>query len=67
VAILATLRKLYPERIAFRDDRALGTHWGDLNLRRQLEAGMDSAEIANSWHEATQDFATARQRALLYD
>ncbi len=67
VAILATLRKLYPERLAFRDDRAIGTHWGDLNLRRQLEAGVDSTAIANSWREATQDFAIARQRALLYD
>ncbi|MFM8845742.1 MAG: exo-beta-N-acetylmuramidase NamZ domain-containing protein [Gammaproteobacteria bacterium] len=67
VAILSTLRRLYPERIVFREDRAIGTHWGSLSLRQQLEAGMDIAEIENSWLSNTKEFAIARQRALLYD
>ncbi|MBM4232706.1 MAG: DUF1343 domain-containing protein [Gammaproteobacteria bacterium] len=67
VAILSTLRRLYPERIVFREDRAIGTHWGSLSLRQQLEAGMDIAAIENSWLSNTKEFAIARQRALLYD
>ncbi|MFM7432079.1 MAG: exo-beta-N-acetylmuramidase NamZ domain-containing protein, partial [Gammaproteobacteria bacterium] len=67
VAILSTLRRLYPERIVFREDRAIGTHWGSLSLRQQLEAGMDIAAIENSWLSNTKEFAIARQRAMLYD
>lgn len=67
VAILATLRKLYPERFVLRDDRAIGTHWGNLDLRGQLESGLDADAITRIWATETADFAIARQQALLYD
>jgi len=67
IAVLVTLRKLHPDRFVFRDERAIGTHWGSLALRQQLEAGLDAPAIARSWALESKDFATSRQRALLYD
>lgn len=67
VAILLKLRTLYPERAVFRDDRAIGTHWGNLTLREQVDARLDADAIASSWASASEDFAAARRRALIYD
>ena len=67
VAILETLRELYPRQIKFVDDRTLGTHWGNTALRRQLEQGLGAEAIAASWTEEQSAFAADRQRALLYD
>ena len=67
VAILETLRELYPRQIKFVDDRTLGTHWGNTALRRQLEEGLGAEAIAASWADEHLTFAADRQRALLYD
>ncbi|MBU3673142.1 MAG: DUF1343 domain-containing protein [Sinobacteraceae bacterium] len=67
VAIVETLRNLYPKQIKFVDDRTLGTHWGNTALRRQLEQGLGAEAIARSWAEEHAGFSAARQQALLYE
>jgi len=67
VAIVETLRELYPKHIKFVDDRTLGTHWGSTDLRRQLEQGLSAEAIADSWAVDHSAFAADRQLALIYD
>jgi uncharacterized protein YbbC (DUF1343 family) len=67
IAILTTLRTMYPEKFLFKEERPVGIHWGNTELRRQLESGLSADTIIDSWREGNADFAEARQRALIYD
>jgi uncharacterized protein YbbC (DUF1343 family) len=67
IAILTTLRTMYPEKFLFKEERPVGIHWGNTELRRQLESGLGADAIIDSWREGNADFAAARQRALIYD
>ena len=67
VSILVTLRQLYPERIVFREERAIGTHWGNSQLPEQLAKGLSADEIISAWTDSTREFAADRQRALIYE
>jgi len=67
IAILTTLQAMYPEKLVFKDERPVGIHWGNTELRRQLEAGLGSDAIIDSWRSGNIEFEAARQRALIYD
>lgn len=67
IAILTTLQAMYPENLVFKDERPVGIHWGNTELRRQLEAGLGSDAIIDSWRSGNIEFEAARQRALIYD
>lgn len=67
IAILTTLQAMYPEKLVFKDERPVGIHWGNTELRRQLEAGLGSDAIIDSWRSDNIEFEAARQRALIYD
>jgi len=67
IAILTTLQAMYPEKLVFKDERPVGIHWGNNELRRQLEAGLGSDAIIDSWRSGNIEFEAARQRALIYD
>ena len=67
IAILTTLRAMYPEKFLFKEERPVGIHWGNTDLRKQLESGLGANAIIDSWSEGNAEFSAARQRALIYD
>jgi len=67
IAILTTLRAMYPDRFLFKEERPVGIHWGNTELRKQLESGLSADAIIDSWSEGNAEFRAARQRALIYD
>jgi len=66
LAILVTLRQLYPDKFELADETTVGKHWGSTALLEQLREGATVAEIEATWAEALASFATARARVLLY-
>lgn len=67
IAILTTLRDLYPGKFLFKEERPVGIHWGNTEIRRQLESGLSADAIIDSWRSGHEEFAAARQLALLYE
>ena len=66
LAILVTLRQLYPDKLEFADETSVGKHWGSTRLLEQLRAGATVAEIEAEWGPSLASFAAARAKALLY-
>ena len=66
VAILVTLRQLYPDKFEFADETSIGKHWGSTRLLEQLRGGATVAEIEAEWSASLASFAAARAKALLY-
>lgn len=66
VSILATLERLYPDRIAWAEEKIIGRHWGETTLPARLRAGGSVEDIAMDWRNGMQDFLAARREALLY-
>lgn len=66
LAILVTLRQLYPDKLELADETSVGKHWGSTRLLEQLRGGATVAEIEAEWTAALASFATARAKALLY-
>lgn len=69
--LLATLRRDYPEQMAWTTDRS-GTYHVDLLLgsdrpRLAIERGDDVDELVASWQPAIARFAEERRNYLLYD
>jgi hypothetical protein len=58
---------MYPEKFLFKEERPVGIHWGNTDLRKQLESGLGADAIIDSWSEGNAEFRAARQRALIYD
>jgi hypothetical protein len=58
---------MYPDKFLFKEERPVGIHWGNTDLRKQLESGLGTEAIIDSWRPGNADFETARQRALIYD
>jgi uncharacterized protein YbbC (DUF1343 family) len=67
ISILTTLRAMYPDKFLFKEERPVGIHWGNTELRKQLESGLGTEAIIESWSSGNAEFETARQRALIYD
>jgi len=67
ISILTTLRAMYPDKFLFKEERPVGIHWGNTELRKQLESGLGTEAIIESWRAGNAEFETARQRALIYD
>lgn len=66
ISILTTLRTLYPDKMVFKDERPVGIHWGNTELRRQLESGLGAQAIIESWRPGNEEFVAARESALIY-
>ncbi len=66
IALLVTLRQIYPDRLELADETAIGKHWGSTRLLEQLRAGATVEEIEQVWSADLASFAAARSRALLY-
>jgi uncharacterized protein YbbC (DUF1343 family) len=66
IALLVTLRQIYPDRLELADETAIGKHWGSTRLLEQLRAGATVEEIEQVWSTDLASFAAARSRALLY-
>ena len=74
VAILWTIRALYPESFAWRRPpyeyesikMPIDVLWGGDSIRLQIEGGMSLDEIRGSWQSDVSKFRAARERYLLY-
>lgn len=64
---LCVLQRLYGKELQFAEERALGIHWGTLELFEMLRAGRSPAEIEAAWRPGLEEFAAKRAAALLYD
>ena len=74
VAIINAIRRLYPEQFRWKEPPYEYVHdrlpfdvinGGD-GIRKQIEAGASTAEIESRWSDGLDNFATKRQRYLLY-
>lgn len=65
VEILVAVRDLRRSALQM-DATGLDRDWGTDALRLQLLAGKDADEILNSWQHDVDDFASLRERFLLY-
>ncbi len=72
VHLIQVLRRLHPERFAWRPPWEPGGRWpidllaGSDALRRQIEADVPADEIIASWEPGLREFAARRQPYLLY-
>lgn len=67
MAILTTLRRLYPDKFQTKEEMPVGRHWGTAEILGQLRSGVEADTIIESWRSGNENFATARQRALIYE
>jgi uncharacterized protein YbbC (DUF1343 family) len=65
VRIIDTLRKLYPDRFAWR--RRIDRLYGSDRLRKALEKGADLSAIIAGHGEGVEEFMAIRSRYLLYE
>lgn len=66
VAMLVTAKRLYPDRFAWRPDLMIDKLSGSDRLRRMVDAGAETDEIAGSWQAELAGFTARRQPYLLY-
>lgn len=66
IAILVSLRKLFPE-FEFRKDNFIDKLAGTDNLRKRIMNGDDFNTVINSWNENLIQFENLRSRYLLYN
>lgn len=66
VAMLVTARRLYPRVFSWRGDGMVDKLSGSDRLRKMVDAGADTSEIVDSWHEDVVDFRRQRDPYLLY-
>jgi uncharacterized protein YbbC (DUF1343 family) len=66
VELLAIARDLQPGIVTATDVRAVDIDWGTDQVRGQLLAGRDAAEITQAWSGSVDDFMRLRERFLLY-
>jgi uncharacterized protein YbbC (DUF1343 family) len=72
--LLAAIRDLYPEQLAWRqppyeyesERLPIDLLTGDESIRLGLEAGTPAAELEASWQEELNEFMKLRQEFLLY-
>jgi uncharacterized protein YbbC (DUF1343 family) len=75
VAIINAVRRLYPQSFAWKqppyeyvyDQLPFDAITGTSGLREQIEAGVSTGEIEQSWEEGVRDFVARREAYLLYD
>ncbi len=74
VTIISTIRHLYPDHFEWKqppyeyvyDKLPFDVINGSSRIREQIEAGITPTEIESSWRDGLTDFASKRQRYLLY-
>jgi uncharacterized protein YbbC (DUF1343 family) len=74
VALIEAFRTASPDKFAWREPPYEYEHtippidilYGSADLREGLEAGVSSAELAQSWAAETAEFGRLRDRFLLY-
>ncbi|MGH3861707.1 exo-beta-N-acetylmuramidase NamZ family protein [Actinokineospora sp.] len=66
VAMLVTVKRLFPAVFAWRPDLFIDKLTGSDRLRRMVDAGADTAEIVGAWQAELADFRRLREPYLLY-
>ncbi len=67
LTLLCTLQKLYGDKLEWESERALGIHWGTLEVFAALRAGKSPQEIEAGWRAELASFAVRRAAVLLYE
>lgn len=66
LALLSTLERLHPGRIAWAEERIIGRHWGETTLPARISAGTPVSALQAAWQRDLETFLAARRAALLY-
>lgn len=66
VAMLVTVKRLFPAVFAWRPDLFIDKLSGSDRLRLMVDAGADTAEIVGAWESELSDFRRLREPYLLY-
>lgn len=66
VAMFVTAKRLHPDLFGWRPDLAIDKLSGSDRLRRMIDAGAGTDEIAGSWQDELTGFVRRRQPYLLY-
>ncbi|MEV4311145.1 DUF1343 domain-containing protein [Actinocrispum sp. NPDC049592] len=66
VAMLVTVRRLYPAIFAWRPDNYVDKLSGSARLRTMIDAGAGVAEVTGAWRDELAAFRRLRQRYLIY-
>jgi uncharacterized protein YbbC (DUF1343 family) len=66
LAILVALQKLWPGQAEYRDKSA-DIVWGTPAVLKAVAAGKSVAQIEGAWKKGLEDFASKREKALLYE
>jgi uncharacterized protein YbbC (DUF1343 family) len=67
LAMLVSLRNLWPQHLALADETVFAKHFGNALIREMLVDGRGEFEIHASWEGDLQRFERARAAALIYD
>ena len=63
---LTVLERLHPGKVVYKEGRPFAIHWGNERILEEIRAGKTAAEIEAGWAGELEDFATTRERFLLY-
>jgi uncharacterized protein YbbC (DUF1343 family) len=66
IAMLVTLRRLYPGDFAWRPDNWIDNLTGSDDVRRSIDAGRDTDDVVAGWQGELAAFRTLRARHLSY-
>lgn len=66
LTILAEVKRLYPTRFAWREDRWIDKLTGSDVVRRMIDAGAEPDEVVAAWQTDLRKFEQVRARYLLY-
>jgi uncharacterized protein YbbC (DUF1343 family) len=66
VAMLVTVKRLYPAIFAWRPDNYVDKLSGSARLRTMIEAGAGVDEVTGAWRDELAAFRRQRQRYLIY-
>jgi uncharacterized protein YbbC (DUF1343 family) len=67
LALLVSLRNLYPEDIALADEETCAKHWGNELVRTLLAEGCSELALHSSWQTDLARYARDREKVLIYD
>ncbi|WP_433364273.1 exo-beta-N-acetylmuramidase NamZ family protein [Actinoplanes sp. CA-142083] len=66
IAMLVTLKRLYPAGFAWRPDNWIDTLTGSAQVRTSIDLGLDHDAVAAGWQGELAAFAALRARHLIY-
>lgn len=67
LSMIATIEKLYPGKLEYRDDNWLAKLTGKSYIQEDLKSHVEIDSIINKWHNELETFKGVRSKYLIYD